>query len=77
MRVWVVGVIAVFFLSGCSPEASRVRDGGPGADVGNKTVVQSAASNPTAADTTLWPGKAPAPVERHARQDTGSRQPQP
>jgi hypothetical protein len=51
----------------CSPEASRTRDGGPGADPGNKPLVNVAVANPRAADTTLWPGRAPAPVERLAR----------
>ena len=52
---------------GCSPEARRVRDGGPGADPGNKVVVQSAPANPQTRDTTLWPGRAPTPVERLGR----------
>ena len=46
---------------GCSPEARRVRDGGPGADPGNKRLVEAPPVNPHAADTTLWPGRAPAP----------------
>ena len=54
-------------LLACSPEAHRVRDGGPGADPGNKRVVDVPVANPRAADTTLWPGRAPAPVERLAR----------
>ena len=51
----------------CSPEASRVRDGGPGADPDNKVLVASPRVDPQAADTTLWPGRAPTPVERLAR----------
>ena len=51
----------------CSPEAGRVRDGGPGADPGNKVMVESAPANPQTRDTTLWPGRAPAPVDRLAR----------
>jgi len=47
-----------------SPEARRVRDGGPGADPGNKRLVERPYMDPKAADTTLWPGRAPAPVER-------------
>ena len=47
-----------------SPEARRVRDGGPGADPGNKPLVERPYVDPKAADTTLWPGRAPAPVER-------------
>lgn len=51
----------------CSPEAHRVRDGGPGADPGNKKVVAAPVANPQAADTTLWPGRAPTAVERLTR----------
>jgi hypothetical protein len=47
-----------------SPEARRVRDGGPGADPGNKRLVERPHVDPKAADTTLWPGRAPAPLER-------------
>jgi hypothetical protein len=54
-------------LLACSPEASRRRDGGAGADPGNKELVDAPAANPVAADTTLWPGRAAAPVERLAR----------
>jgi hypothetical protein len=52
----------------CSPEAKRTRDGGPGADIGNKQVTQLAHPDPHPADTTLMPGRAPAPVERFARE---------
>ena len=48
----------------CSPESRRARDGGPGADPGNKRLVESPYVDPKAADTTLWPGRAPTPVER-------------
>jgi hypothetical protein len=51
-------------LGGCSPESRRVRDGGPGADPGNKILIEAPVAHPRAADTTLWPGRAPAPVER-------------
>ena len=51
-------------VGGCSPEAPRARDGGPGADPGNKRLVARPYVDPKAADTTLWPGRAPAPVER-------------
>jgi len=51
----------------CSPEARRTRDDGPGADIGNKRVVQMAHPDPRPADTTLMPGRAPAPVDRFAR----------
>jgi hypothetical protein len=54
-------------LLGCSPEARRVRDGGDGADPGNKDLVAGPVANPQPADTTLWPGRAPAAVERLAR----------
>ncbi len=50
----------------CSPEAARVRDGGPGADPGNKDLVVHEQPDPRAADTTLWPGRAPAPTDRFA-----------
>lgn len=56
--------LAGAMLAACSPEAHRTRDGGPGADVGNKRLVASPPVNPTAADSTLWPGRAPAPVDR-------------
>jgi hypothetical protein len=53
---------------GCSsPEARRTRDGGPGADIGNKELTTLPPADPQAADTTLWPGRAPAPVDRLAR----------
>jgi hypothetical protein len=58
--------LLVALLLACSPEARRVRDGGPGADPNNKDLVASRPVNPQAADTTLWPGAAPAPVERLA-----------
>ncbi|MEP6574092.1 MAG: hypothetical protein ABJD11_15440, partial [Gemmatimonadota bacterium] len=50
----------------CSPEARRHRDGGPGADPGNRRYVEVPPANPKAADTTLWPGKAKTPVEQLA-----------
>jgi hypothetical protein len=50
-------------LLGCSPEARRTRDGGPGTDPGNKVLVVRDEPDPHAADTTLWPGRAPAPVD--------------
>lgn len=59
--------LALLAAAGCSPEARRVRDGGAGADPGNKVLVEHAQLEPRAADTTLWPGRAPAPVERFAR----------
>ena len=58
-------VILAAFLA-CSPEAHRVRDGGPGADPGNKVLVVREEPDPHAADTTLWPGRAPAPVDQLA-----------
>jgi len=61
--------LAILAAAACSPEARRVRDGGPGADPGNKTLVERVQAEPRAADTTLWPGLAPAPVERFARGD--------
>lgn len=44
-----------------------MRDGGDGADPGNKRLVVHTQPEPRAADTTLWPGRNPAPVERLAR----------
>ena len=59
--------LVALLLAACSPEARRVRDGGPGADPGNKDLVAAPVANPQPADTTLWPGRAPAAVERLAR----------
>lgn len=50
----------------CSPEARRTRDGGPGADPGNKRLLVRDQPDPRAADTTLWPGRSPAPVDQLA-----------
>ena len=61
--------LAMLSLAACSPEARRTRDGGPGADPGNKVLVEHTQPEPRAADTTLWPGLAPTPVERFARGD--------
>jgi hypothetical protein len=62
----------VALLLACSPEAVRTRDGGPGADPQNypRQTVQAPAANPQPADTSLWPGKAVAPVDRLSRGDT-------
>jgi hypothetical protein len=60
-----LGLAALAVLA-CSPEATRTRNGGPGGDIGNAPWVRSPPVNPHAADTTLWPGRAPAPVERLA-----------
>jgi len=64
MAASMVIVAAGALMGACSPEARRVRDGGPGADPGNKRLVERPYMDPKAADTTLWPGRAPAPVER-------------
>ena len=64
MAVCMVILAAGALMGACSPEARRVRDGGPGADPGNKRLVERPYVDPKAADTTLWPGRAPAPVER-------------
>ena len=63
------GIALVFaaLVSCVSPEASRERNGGPGADVGNRSVTRVPSARPQTSDTTLWPGLAPAPVERLAR----------
>ncbi len=53
----------------CSPEATRRRDGGLGADPGNREWIAASPVDPRAADTTMWPGRDPAPVERLARGD--------
>lgn len=66
-RVRVALLLALLLASACSPEARRERDGGPGADPGNKRLVSAPRVDPVAADTTLWPGRAPAPVELLAR----------
>jgi hypothetical protein len=58
---------ALLGLVACSPEARRVRDGGAGADPGNKVLVEHEAPDPHAADTTLWPGQATAPVDLLSR----------
>jgi hypothetical protein len=60
--------LAAVLVAGCaSPEATRTRDGGSGADPGNKDLVEAPRSDPRAADTTLWPGRATAPVDMPAR----------
>ena len=59
--------LAMAQLAACSPEARRVRDGGAGADPDNKELVRGGTRDPRAADTTLWPGRAAAPVDRFAR----------
>jgi hypothetical protein len=61
--------LAGMLLTACSPEAVRTRDGGPGADPQNypHQAVVAPPANPQPADTSLWPGKAPAPVDRLAR----------
>ena len=58
--------LALLLLLACSPESRRVRDGGAGADPNNKVLVAAPPMNPGPADTTLWPGRAPTPVERFA-----------
>lgn len=57
-------VAAAALVGACSPEARRVRDGERGADPGNKRLVEAPYVDPKAADTTLWPGRAPTPVGR-------------
>ncbi|HZM37199.1 MAG TPA: hypothetical protein VFC18_22265 [Burkholderiales bacterium] len=57
--------LALVLLGGCtSPEAERVRGGGPGADVGNRgdPVVMHAGSQPYAKTPKLIPAEA-APIE--------------
>ncbi|GAC1329995.1 MAG: hypothetical protein NVSMB22_22130 [Chloroflexota bacterium] len=59
-------LVGLALIACASPEARRVRDGGAGADPGNKRLADGPMGRPVAADTTLWPGKAPAPTERLA-----------
>jgi hypothetical protein len=68
----IIGVAVAVLGGACSPEAVRTRDGGPGADPGNtpRVTVRMPRANPQPADTTLWPGKAMAPVDLLARGDT-------
>jgi hypothetical protein len=61
--------VAALIVLACSPEARRVRDGGPGADPGNKRLVLYQQPDPQAADTSLWPGRAAAPSDRMAAGD--------
>jgi hypothetical protein len=65
--VCLAAAAALLGLAACSPEARRVRDGGAGADPGNKVLIEHEAPDPHAADTTLWPGRATAPVDLLAR----------
>lgn len=71
MQSYLRGVLVMHLVattaSCASPEAHRVRDGGPGADIGNTRLADTPPADPQAADTTLWPGRALAPVERLAR----------
>jgi len=62
-----LAVVVIGMTSCASPEARRLRDGGPGADIGNTKLTDAPPADPQAADTTLWPGRALAPVERLAR----------
>jgi hypothetical protein len=69
-RSRIAGMLVVVLIgttSCASPEARRLRDGGPGADIGNTKLTDTPPADPQAADTTLWPGRAIAPVERLAR----------
>jgi hypothetical protein len=68
----VLVLLVIAALVACSPEAVRTRDGGPGADPQNypRQAVVAPPANPETADTSLWPGKAMAPVDQLARGDT-------
>ncbi len=61
-----LGLGGALLIGACSPEAVRRRDGGPGGDGDNHGVQAVSNAKPHAADTTLWPGRAAAPVERLA-----------
>ncbi len=63
-RLWALAVCGAGLTSSCSPEASRGRDHGAGADPGNKPLVVVRYIDPTPADTTSWPGRALTPLER-------------
>ncbi|HJU67879.1 MAG TPA: hypothetical protein VJ650_06480 [Gemmatimonadaceae bacterium] len=65
--VFLRALVPIVTLLACSPEANRVRDGGPGADPGNKVLVSATIPNPQVADTTLWPGLNRPPVDRLVR----------
>jgi hypothetical protein len=67
LAVRLAAAAALLGLASCSPEARRVRDGGAGADPGNKVLIEHEALDPHAADTTLWPGRATAPEDLLAR----------
>ncbi|GAC1652850.1 MAG: hypothetical protein NVS4B3_15390 [Gemmatimonadaceae bacterium] len=66
MAVPVLPLVMLAAVACASPEARRGRDGGPGADPGNKTLADVAMGKPMPDDTTLWPGKAAAPTDRLA-----------
>ena len=70
-------LLVLALLAGCtSPEADRVRGGGPGADVGNrgKPIVMHAGSNPYYGTPKLIPAEAPSlEGARQARQLSLSR----
>lgn len=63
-RWYALGACLAAIVLACSPEATRQRDGGAGADPGNKNLVMREATDPQTSDTSIWPGLAPAPVER-------------
>ena len=50
-------LLTAVLLAACSPEADRARDGGRGADPGNKPLIEAPYVDPKAADTTLWPAR--------------------
>ncbi|HEX7335807.1 MAG TPA: hypothetical protein VF252_01265 [Gemmatimonadales bacterium] len=66
LSAWLAVFLLIAGVEACSPEARRTRDSGPGADPGNKIVVNAPPADPQAADTTLWPGRAAAPTDRLA-----------
>lgn len=72
MRPWVTAVALVGLAAGCtSPEASRVRGGGSGADVGNRGEVVTMHEGSQPYHDTPRLIVEPAPRERQAAERTG------
>ena len=69
MRPWLISLVLIFIAACTSPESTRVRGGGPGADKGNRgeEVLMHEGSKPYANTPHLTPTRPP-PLEsaRHA-----------